>query len=185
MSDTIPTDMKLILDSLTTLTETLENDHGKISEHLFVRDFLPLLTATEEVDMRPWLAIAGHANRAVDVIRMENGSERVLYTVPALFNHRGVTATVYDPRLSVYQKVTEAVQKARNFPGREAEIFQSCMNEAQIGEVTRDESDFVLWNRVLVANNLPAIAIPELDKQLKAPHDDDTEDNGIDGWDPI
>lgn len=183
--DKIPLDLQMILKDLNSLNSSLEKDHGKINEQLFVRDFLPLLTATEDVDMRPWLAIAGHANRAVDVVRVEKGVERVLYTVPPLFNHRGATATIYDPRLSVYQKVTESIQKARNFPGREAEIFQRAMEEAEIGDITRDESDFVMWNQVLVANGLPPIVIPELEKQLGKPADEQSTDDGIEGWDEL
>lgn len=180
----IPLDLKLILDDITKLNDSIGADHAKIDERLFVRDFLPLLTATTDVDLRPWIAIAGHANRAVDVVRRQGNTEVVLYTVPPLLNHKGGTAVDYNPHLSVFQIVTEAARKARNFPGQEAEIFNRAMEAAEIGTITQDDRAFIQWNAVLVANGLEPIKIAALEKQLQEKATDE-EDTGFDGYDEL
>lgn len=181
----IPLDLRMILNDISKLNDDIRNDHARIDEKIFVRDFLPLLTADVEVDLRPWISIAGHANRSVDVVRRVGNEQVILYTVPPLLNHKGGTATDYNPRLSIFQLVSEAAQRAKNFPGQEGAIFKNAMENAQVGDITTDDSYFIQWNAVLVANGLPPISIPELESQLKGAAVEQENDDGIEGWDDV
>jgi hypothetical protein len=99
--------------------DTLINENRSrivsVEEHVFVSKYLPLLTATQKVDLTPWVELAGggfQGGQFKPVHVVKNG--QLLFTVPPLFA-TPTTYTKYDERQSISTVVDQLQSKARAF----------------------------------------------------------------------
>lgn len=153
------------LDETVKLMEGLLDDLNKpvreLDEATFKRDFLPLLTSKEDVDLRAWVAIAGSPNGRVAIYRQNGVKKEVLYVVPPLINLNGFTKTQYMHQDSIFERVHTAMRKIRNAPMRAKQIYDEELSQAAIAGVELPLSDAMTWDKILELNGLkPAASLP-------------------------
>jgi hypothetical protein len=149
MAEPVIADLVPVMEAMRELNKTLESDHARIDESTFKRLFLPLLLSEQEVDLRPWAAIAGHVGRCVDVYR----GDTLLYTVPPLISHEGLTSFNYGTHQSLQRRIQEAKLKIDVMPIREKEITIEALQDL-MPEAHYNPQHLTMWNNVLIANGL-------------------------------
>lgn len=151
------------VDLLTKLSEDLQQfnkaldaDHARLDEAVFKRDFLPLLLSGEEVDLRPWVAIAGHPGRSVDIVSGKGDKTKILYTVPPLINMAGFTRNDdYSPQDSGYERIMQAHREASSAgPARAKAIYDKHLSSIALNPKTIPAEHIEQWNVVLRANGM-------------------------------
>lgn len=155
----IPTEIKETITLLNGLLDDLQKPARELDELTFKRDFLPLLTSKEDVDLRAWVAIAGSPNGRVSVYRMENGKKKELYVVPPLINLNGFTKTEYLSQDSVYERMHNAIRRIRNAPMQAKMIYDDEMSKAAVDGVKLPLADALQWDKILELNGLKAEAV--------------------------
>lgn len=175
----VPQEMVEAMKLMQSLVNDINEDAAELEEHIFKRDFLPLLTADKEVDLRAWISIAGHASRRVNIYKLENGTKKILYTVPGIVNLKGFTKTDYHHATSMLERVQTAMRRVGNTPAMAKAIYDEELASAAINGVEFSIRDLLDWNNVLVANGLK----PILESTLPQDTVNDFKKIQTDGWD--
>lgn len=150
----IPAEMTETLKLMEGLVDYIEADAAELDEVVFKRDFLPLLTADKEVDLRAWVAVAGHPSRRVNITGVRNGERKVLYTVPGLMNLNGFTKNNYHHATSFLERIQTAMRRISNTPALAKSIYDEEMAHAAIEDSKMNIRDVLDWNNVLVQNGM-------------------------------
>ena len=107
------------LKALKNIIEMNEADVPVVTEHAFKTIILPLLASTEpEINMEPWVDLAGNPNRPINVV---DHAGKLLFQLPALMSMRATRfAVVNDASFLEIFRRTEAIRIKSPYAARQA-----------------------------------------------------------------
>lgn len=144
-----------ILDDI---LEDTANTMPVLPEPIFVKHFLPLFASEEEVDLTPWLDVAGNAQNPVRVINREG---EVLFTVPPLLRDvpfRGERGE--GDGNPINEVIEDALNQGRMSPVLGNRLVRSALEERLV-RIPTDLNVLEQWNEIFRRYNYPEITVPQ------------------------
>jgi len=147
---TMPQDL---VDAMVSIGEMTDDIVRAIPETEFRRKYLPMFVSTEkDVDLSPWLDVAGSAYESVNVVK----DKRVLFVVPPLIK-RHPTLINADPRNSAGTISNEARQHQDRHPSLGVKFLVDNLGGKVVKEGVSVE-EVRQWNEILKYYGYPLIA---------------------------
>ena len=168
---TMPQDL---VDAMVSIGEMTDDIVRAIPEYEFRKNYLPMFVSTDKnVDLSPWLDIAGNHYESVNVVK----DRRVIFVVPPLIK-RHPTLVNADPRTSAGTIANEARQHQDRHPSLGVKYLVDHLGEKVVKDgVNLDEVR--QWNEILkyygyplIGNLEPTESIAPTEPELELEEDD-------------
>lgn len=134
-----------------------------ISEDIFVKRYLPMFASKDKnVDLTPWLDVAGNAYRYVDV----RSGDEVLFTVPPLLK-RSPTNVTRRPRDSMIEFMS-LVEKKMAINPHLGRSFMDAELDHRVARLGIDLDETEQWNKIFERYGIEPIVELSEDQVSKA-----------------
>lgn len=150
-------DEKELKQALKTIIDSVETDIPAIYEKRFKEKYLDILTSKDSnVDVSPWLDVAGNMFTPVDVY--DNNGKEILFRVPPLV--RQTKTKMHSSRNSVFEMLSTHSKKLDRNPNLGISYFKE-QSRLRVLQTELNEDDLGNWVKILKYYGLYDDILPE------------------------